>query len=232
MCYTTFNMTKSASPIEKRVREALENQGLSVSELARRIGVSRVALYHLFRGNYSREMLNKISQALSIPPHVLIAPTQNITDLNEKFLSAPKWVQTQVIELLERSTQNTKRKVIVVVDDVEENVQLLKRVLRSEYDVLEFTDTKKALETIANVHPAAIISDQRMPVMNGTDLFLAASKNNTYTFRKVIVSAYSDNQAMLSAINDAHVDAFIVKPFKPEELRKKMKDLLSPAELH
>ena len=56
---------------------------MSVSDLANRIGVSRVALYHLFKGNYSRDMLSRVSEALSIPVHVLLAPYDDDSEAKE-----------------------------------------------------------------------------------------------------------------------------------------------------
>ncbi len=220
-----------ANSIEKRVREALKRHKKSVSKLAREIGVSRVALYHFFKGNYSREMLNKISSNLAIPVHVLIAPEGMETELAlmERFRRSDANTQNQVLNLLTGQNQNNEQRkpLIVVLDDVLENVQLLGRILRKDYEVLEFTNAKDALSLISKRKPDLIISDQRMPEMSGTEFLCQARTQGAKDSYKMIVSAYSDVPSFLSAINDVGIDAFMVKPFKAEDLKSKVQSLVS-----
>src|SRR5947209_16869551 len=65
---------------------------------------------------------------------------------------------------------------------------------------------------------AMIISDQRMPGMLGSDL-LAKSREVYPLARRVLLTAYSDIDAAVKAINDAHVDYYLSKPWAPPEER-------------
>ena len=57
-------------------------------------------------------------------------------------------------------------KVILAVDDEQDNLDLVKRIL-SGYDVRSFTCPQDALEQIADISPAGIIVDFRMPKLDG-----------------------------------------------------------------
>ena len=61
--------------------------------------------------------------------------------------------------------EKVKKGTIVVVDDEDNNISSLERLLEDEYDVFATTDPAKALEYIENNSVDLILSDQRMPVM-------------------------------------------------------------------
>ncbi len=63
---------------------------------------------------------------------------------------------------------------------------------------------------------AIVISDQRMPGMQGTEL-LARSREIYPLARRVLLTAYSDIDAAIKAINDAHLDHYLSKPWDPPE---------------
>ena len=63
---------------------------------------------------------------------------------------------------------------------------------------------------------AMVISDQRMPGMQGTDL-LAQSREFYPLARRVLLTAYSDIEAAIKAINVAHLDHYLAKPWTPPE---------------
>lgn len=63
---------------------------------------------------------------------------------------------------------------------------------------------------------AVIISDQRMPGMLGAEV-LAGSRELYPVARRVLLTAYSDIQAAIRAINEAHLDHYLSKPWNPPE---------------
>ncbi len=63
---------------------------------------------------------------------------------------------------------------------------------------------------------AIVISDQRMPGMQGTEV-LAQSREIYPLARRVLLTAYSDIDAAIKAINDAHLDHYLSKPWDPPE---------------
>lgn len=215
--------------LEKLIRKYLEEKGKSLTEFAQDLGVSRVTIYNLFRGKYSRKLLQKMSKTLSIPTYVLVAAsTDNAGTFDEELIQAYHTSSTKikqiVMSLLETrpSPHKTPKKgKIVVVDDVPDNVELLVRCLHKEFEVLKFTDPELALKAAKDPEVVAIITDQRMPTMTGTDLLMEINSLGR-PIAKMIVSGYSDNEALLEAINKSKVDAFLMKPIKPNEVRHQL----------
>ncbi len=222
--------------LEIRIREALKKRKMKVIDLARELKVSRAALYHLFKGNFSREMLSRISDTLGIPPHALLAPEGvEISPHHEKMIEAYNHASTEIRATVDEALgiapgHLANRPLVFVVDDLEDNVALLRRCLRNDFEVMEFTDPKAALEAAKSYKVQMVISDQRMPGMTGTE-FLSKLGEVGKPVGKILVSAYSDNEALMDAINESRVDAFLLKPVKPDLLRDYVrKTLLRKAE--
>jgi thioredoxin reductase (NADPH) len=114
---------------------------------------------------------------------------------------------------------------ILVVDDDPQVLAAVRRDLRSRYResymVVSASSGEEALTTIHELKIrgdalAIVISDQRMPGMQGTDL-LAQSRDTYPLARRVLLTAYSDIDAAIKAINVAHLDHYLSKPWDPPE---------------
>ncbi len=66
--------------------------------------------------------------------------------------------------------------------------------------------------------PALLLADQRMPDMRGVD-FLAEALKRFPSARRVLLTAYADTAAAIAAINQVHLDHYLVKPWEPPEER-------------
>lgn len=117
--------------------------------------------------------------------------------------------------------------VILAVDDDPQVLAAVRRDLRSRYRepyaVLSAGTGEEALATIRELKSrgdalALIVSDQRMPGMAGTEV-LARSREVYPLARRVLLTAYSDIDAAIKAINDAHLDHYLSKPWDPPEER-------------
>ena len=75
---------------------------------------------------------------------------------------------------------------------------------------------------------ALLIADQRMPGMSGTD-YLVEAKDLVPDAKRVLLTAYADTEAAISAINDVSLDYYLLKPWDPpeEELFPVLEDLLT-----
>ncbi len=119
-----------------------------------------------------------------------------------------------------------KRKpVLLVVDDDAQVLAAVRRDLRARYresySVVGASSGDEALATVRELKArgdavAVVISDQRMPGMQGTDL-LASSREIYPQARRVLLTAYSDVDAAIRAINVAHLDHYLSKPWDPPE---------------
>ncbi len=113
-----------------------------------------------------------------------------------------------------------KKYTVLVVDDEIDNVSLLKRTLRREYDVLTATSGFEALDILASVDAdvALIISDQRMPGMTGTE-FITRTVDSFPNTLRILLTGYSDIDAMIDGINKCELFQYVTKPWDPTELK-------------
>lgn len=109
---------------------------------------------------------------------------------------------------------------LLVVDDEIDNVSLLKRTFRREYNVLTATSGFEALDVLTSVESdiALIISDQRMPGMTGTEFMSKTVDTHPNTLR-ILLTGYSDIDAMIDGINKCELFQYVTKPWNPSELK-------------
>jgi thioredoxin reductase (NADPH) len=119
------------------------------------------------------------------------------------------------------------RPVLLVVDDDAQVLAAVRRDLRARYResyvVVSASSGEEALGTVRELKArgeelALVISDQRMPGLQGTDV-LAGSREIYPLARRVMLTAYSDIDAAIKAINEAHLDHYLAKPWDPPEER-------------
>lgn len=114
------------------------------------------------------------------------------------------------------------RYTVLVVDDEPANVNILERILASEYRVLKALGGAEALSFLRATPDddlVAILSDQRMPGMTGVELLAKAAEERPGAAR-VLVTGYSDIDAIIAAINVAQVMHYIAKPYEPDTIRQ------------
>lgn len=123
------------------------------------------------------------------------------------------------LDVLLRISDDTKH-TILIVDDEENNLQLLKRTFRSTYDILTATNGLEAIDVVKQYGNtiSLIISDQKMPVMEGIDFFKAI-RHDYPQIIKILLTGHLDTDILVAAINDCDLYQYILKPFEPEELR-------------
>ena len=115
---------------------------------------------------------------------------------------------------------------ILLVDDEPENLDVLAALLEETYEVATAADGADALEVINSLGGVdLIIADQRMPRMTGVELLSHVASKYPETIR-IVLTAYSDVEPMLEAINRGSVYRFLLKPFDSTEIRAIVKDAL------
>ena len=115
--------------------------------------------------------------------------------------------------------------VILVADDDAQVLAAVRRDLRSKYRdkyvIVSAGSGEEALATVKELKArgdalAMIISDQRMPGIQGTEV-LAQTREVYPIARRIMLTAYSDIDAAIKAINKAHLDYYLSKPWYPPE---------------
>ena len=106
---------------------------------------------------------------------------------------------------------------ILIVDDEEDNLALLYRTLRAKYDITKAHNAIEALEILKTEQFDCILSDHKMPLMDGVEFLKRVNDLYPKTMR-LLVTAYSDVKILIDAINYAKIYRYIKKPFTPDEL--------------
>jgi thioredoxin reductase (NADPH) len=126
--------------------------------------------------------------------------------------------------------------IILTIDDDPQVLRALTRDLRdgfrSNYRIVSTSSAKEALDSLMELKNAGesialFLTDQRMPEMEGVD-FLQQAVKIFPEAKKVLLTAYSDINAAIKAINDVGLDYYLMKPWNPpeEKLFPALQDLL------
>ena len=133
--------------------------------------------------------------------------------------------------------EDTLKPVVLAVDDDPHVLRAIRRDLRSEYvdrfRILGASSAEEALTVLdsleqRNQDPALFLVDQRMPKMTGVE-FLEEAVSRFPDARRVLLTAYADTEAAITAINKIRLDYYLMKPWDPpaERLFPVLDDLLS-----
>jgi adenylate cyclase len=106
---------------------------------------------------------------------------------------------------------------VLIVDDETRVLDSLEALLAMDYRVLRAERPEAALAILAREAVAVVISDQRMPGMSGTELLAQCRTISPETVR-VLLTAFTDADALMQSINAANIYHFILKPWDPTEL--------------
>lgn len=108
---------------------------------------------------------------------------------------------------------------LLLVDDEQENLDVLCALLEDHWTVHTAQSGEAALALFdGGLEVDLVIADQRMAGMTGVELLTMIARRSPAVMR-IILTAYSDVQPMVDAIERGAVYSFIVKPYDPEELR-------------
>jgi len=119
----------------------------------------------------------------------------------------------------------TKKPIIFSIDDDPQVLKSIKRDLRNkykeDYKIMSTTSANEALEVLPDMKKngeviALFLSDQRMPEMFGVDFLHQANKIFPES-KMVLLTAYSDIDVAVRAINDISLDYYLLKPWDPPE---------------
>jgi len=107
---------------------------------------------------------------------------------------------------------------VLYVDDVPVNLVLFRETFKRDFDITLTEFPKEALKIIAEKEIQVIISDQRMPEMTGIEL-LEIVADKYPDMRRYLLTAFTDTETVIDAVNVGHVHGYIRKPFKADEVR-------------
>lgn len=121
------------------------------------------------------------------------------------------------------------KKNILIVDDSASVRQVVSITLRQAgYDVIEGNDGKDALSKLTGQKVHLIISDVNMPNMDGISLVRAVKQLPAYKFTPIVMLTTESQEAKKREGQEAGAKAWIVKPFKPDQLLGVVQKLVLP----
>ena len=113
--------------------------------------------------------------------------------------------------------QSAELPCVLFVDDDAGDRQAFKASFRHSMEVLVAKDIQEALSLLAQHRVHVVISDQHMPHAPGSDL-LAQVRDRYPAVRRMLVTGYTDMEAMIDAVNRGGVSKYIAKPWVNEQL--------------
>lgn len=117
---------------------------------------------------------------------------------------------------------NDKMIRVLFVDDEENNLKSFRSTFRREMDVLLAHSAAEALSILEKEPVHVIISDQRMPDMTGSE-FLAIARERFPRSMRMLLTGFSDVEAVIAAVNDGGIYAYCTKPWDLNDLTLKIK---------
>ncbi len=107
---------------------------------------------------------------------------------------------------------------ILYIDDEIENLRGFQFLFKKFYKIFLATSAEEGLEILKSNYIKLIIADQRMPKMTGVDFFEKAAILYPDVFR-IILTGYSDIEAIIKAINKGKIFKYVTKPWDKDDLK-------------
>lgn len=107
---------------------------------------------------------------------------------------------------------------ILYVDDEVDNLIVFKSAFSKEFDVTTVTSALAALDVVNVENFDLIVADQRMPKLTGVEFFERVNANSL-SAPKILLTGFSDLQAIIDSINKGHIYYYCTKPWKKDELK-------------
>lgn len=123
-----------------------------------------------------------------------------------------------------------KKSTILYIDDDPINLEILKEFFLQRYNVITTTSISEAEDILRTQPVKVLISDQRMPEENGID-FIKRINADFPDIIKIILTAYSNQDLAVEAINDAGIFKYILKPWRFEEVKVLLENSLREYDL-
>ncbi len=138
--------------------------------------------------------------------------TMSITLFYFTFAPSARLLNPMIMDITETKPN------VLYVDDEDQNLNSFKANFRRDFIIFTANNGPAGLEILEREDIHVIISDQKMPGMSGVEFLREAVKLKPETLR-MIVTAYTDINLVISGINDVNIFKFIQKPWNVEYLK-------------
>ena len=192
------------------------------------------SLVELHHGNITVHNLEKGCEfVITIPlGNSHLNADEMITDAEEAEPITPELLmeeepEPEVTNPMAEMTSNNRKLTIVIAEDDEEIRNYLESELSKDYDVRTCTNGREALGEVIRTKPDLVLSDIMMPEMDGNTLCSRIKTNpNTNSIPVVLLTAKNRDEDKLESL-ETGADAYLVKPFNMEILRRTIMNLIN-----
>lgn len=121
---------------------------------------------------------------------------------------------------------------VLLVDDDEKYLASLRRIMKGYLEVVTTKDPMQALKIFEYQGPfAVVISDYRMPFMNGIELFSRILTLNKHV-QRIMLTGHAELQMAIDAVNHGKITAFLTKPIPAVSIRSVVMDAVHAYNQH
>ncbi len=118
--------------------------------------------------------------------------------------------------------QSPAKERVLVVDDEPQVLVALEDLLTDKFAVVKTGSAENALDLMSRERDiAVVITDQRMPGMTGDELL--SKLGDTSRAKRILLTGFADLSAVIRAINDGQIFAYVTKPWNPMDLEEKVR---------
>jgi len=107
---------------------------------------------------------------------------------------------------------------VLYVDDEKDNLRVFELTFKRDFTILTAESAKEGLELLSQHPVAVVLSDQKMPGIEGVEFLRRARELDARAIR-ILVTAYGDARILGDAINDGNIYRYLAKPWEPEDMR-------------
>ncbi|MCK4853210.1 MAG: hybrid sensor histidine kinase/response regulator [Bacteroidales bacterium] len=107
---------------------------------------------------------------------------------------------------------------MLYVDDLQTNLILFQATFERDYNIILAESAAKALEILKEQEIQVLVTDQRMPDMTGTELLEIVAAEYPEV-RRFLLTAFTDFETVVEAVNKGHIHGYINKPLQADEVR-------------
>lgn len=114
---------------------------------------------------------------------------------------------------------------VLYVDDVPMNLKLFEATFRNDYHLILTEYPGEVLNILREKEVQVVVSDQRMPEMSGTELLEKVAEEYP-DIRRYLLTAYTDTETVIEAVNRGRIHGYIKKPMQPDTIRQSISNSL------
>jgi len=107
---------------------------------------------------------------------------------------------------------------ILYIDDEDNNLKAFKASFRRDFEIYTVSDANEAYRILDEIEIHVALADQRMPKVSGVEFFEKIQEKHPDIVR-ILITAYTNSQTIIDAVNKGKINQYVVKPWDPQNLK-------------